>query len=81
MKSKEDGWKSVWGFWVLYFGVAEYIALKSKHPKAPFSYFMRHALGVRHKPLTQRAGQMALGAGIVWLISHLYENQGDDALS
>ncbi len=75
MDPRDDGWRFVWGFWVLYFGTAEYIALKTNDPKAPFSYFMRRSLGIRHKPLTRRAGQMALGAGIVWLISHLYENQ------
>jgi hypothetical protein len=75
MSDREDSWRTIWALWVAYFGVAEYLALKSKNPKAPLSYFLRRSLGIRHRPLHQRAGQMALGAGVVWLISHLYENQ------
>lgn len=70
-------WSAVWTGWVLYFGVAEYIALKSKDPKAPLSYYLRHALGVPRSPAHRRAGQVALGAGIVWLTQHIYERTSD----
>lgn len=71
-------WSMVWTGWVAYFGVAEYVALKSKDPKAPLSYYLRHALGVP-KPdhLHRRAGYVALGAGVVWLVQHLYEKSSD----
>lgn len=71
-------WRTVWAGWVTYFAVAEYCALKTKNPKAPFSYYLRHSLGIPRKPLHRRAGQVIFGAGIVWLIGHLYEKVTDD---
>lgn len=68
-------WRAVWGFWVAYFTVAEYAALKSGSHKAPFSYFMRTTLGVRRHPLHHRAGQAALVTGIAWLTLHIYERR------
>lgn len=70
-------WRMVWAGWVTYFAVAEYVALKSEDPKAPFSYFMRTTLGTHRASMHHRAGQVVFGAGIVWLISHLYEKVGD----
>lgn len=70
-------WSLVWTAWVTYFGVAEYIALKTKDPKAPLSYYLRHALGVPRSPAHRRAGQVALGAGVVWFVSHIYEKVSD----
>lgn len=70
-------WSMVWTGWVAYFGVAEYIALKSKDPKAPLSYYIRHALGVPRTPAHKTVGMMALGAGVVWLVTHIYERQSD----
>ncbi|GHF94599.1 hypothetical protein [Streptomyces hydrogenans] len=69
-------WRMIWAGWIAYFTAAEYAALKGRNPKAPFSYFMRTTLGIQHSPLHHRAGQVVFGAGIVWLISHLYE-RGD----
>lgn len=68
-------WRTAWTGWVAAFGVIEYCALKSRNPKAPLSYYMRHTLGVPHSPLHRRAGQVAFGAGIVWLIQHIYERR------
>lgn len=67
----------LWAGWAAYFAAAEYAALKSENPKAPFSYFMRTSLGVSQAPVYHRAGQAAFGAGIVWLVSHLYERNND----
>lgn len=71
-------WSAVWTGWVVYFGVAEYVALKSKDPKAPLSYYLRHALGVPRSPVHRRAGYIALGSGVVWLVQHIYEKASDD---
>lgn len=70
-------WRSIWAGWVAYFVAAEYAALKARNPKAPFSYFMRTTLGIRQSPVHHRAGQVVFGAGIVWLVSHLYERNSD----
>lgn len=82
MKTKTLGmndrhWRMIWAGWIAYFAVAEYAALKAENPKAPFSYFMRHTLGIKQHPMHQRAGQVVFGAGIVWLVSHLYERAND----
>lgn len=74
MNRSPNDWRTIWAIWVVYFCVAEWFALKSKNQKAPLSYFMRTTLGIRRKPVHRRAGQVAFGAGIVWLISHLYNN-------
>jgi hypothetical protein len=71
-------WSLVWTGWVVYFGIAEYFALKGRDPKAPFSYYMRHALGIPRTPFHRRAGYVALGSGTVWLITHLYERTTPD---
>jgi hypothetical protein len=71
-------WSAVWTGWAVYFGVAEYIALKSKDPKAPLSYYLRHALGVPRTPVHRRVGYVALGSGVVWLITHIYEKASSD---
>lgn len=77
-QSTDRAWRAAWSGWVIYFGVAEYVALKTKNPKAPLSYYLRHTLGIRRSPMHQRAGQIALGAGAVWLINHLYERVTPD---
>ena len=74
---RDRHWRTVWAGWVAYFAVAEYAAIKSGNTKAPLSYFMRHTLGVPYSPAHRRAGQIAFGAGIVWLVSHLYERNSD----
>lgn len=71
-------WRLVWAGWIAYFAAAEYAALKSGSDKAPFSYFMRTTLGVRRHPVHHRAGQVVFGAGIVWLLAHIYERSIDD---
>lgn len=70
-------WSAVWTGWVVYFGIAEYVALKTKDPKAPLSYYLRHALGIPRTSVHRRAGYVALGAGVVWLVQHLYEKSSD----
>ncbi len=75
---EDDRWSVIWLLWALYFGVAEYVALKSGNSKAPLSYHLRRALGIRKQPWQQRAGQVALGAGTVWLINHLYREASND---
>lgn len=71
-------WSLLWTGWVSYFAVAEYYALKSKDPKAPLSYYLRHALGVPRSPVHRRAGYVALGSGVVWLVQHIYEKASDN---
>lgn len=66
-------WRTLWAGWVVYFAATEYAALRSGNPKAPLSYFLRHTLGIPYSPMRRRAGQAALGAGMVWFIGHLYE--------
>lgn len=70
-------WSLVWTGWVAYLGVAEYIAIKSKDPRAPLTYYLRHSLGVPRSPMHRRAGQVALGAGVVWLVQHIYERTSE----
>jgi hypothetical protein len=70
-------WALVWTGWVAYFGAAEYYALRTKDPKAPLSYYLRHSLGIPHSPMHRRAGYVTLGAGVVWLVQHLYERASD----
>lgn len=72
-------WGALWGVWVGYFAVAEYAALKSTNPKAPLSFFLRHTLGVPHSKAHRRIGQVAFGSGVVWLVSHIYENAKEDS--
>lgn len=74
----DRAWRLAWTGWVSYFGVVEYYALKSKNPRAPLSYYLRHTLGIPRSPVHRKAGQVAFGAGIVWLISHLYERSAGD---
>jgi len=71
-------WRTIWAGWLIYFGAAEYAALRSKNPKAPLSYFLRYTLGIPHSPMHRRAGQVALGAGIVCLVVHIYEKNIND---
>jgi hypothetical protein len=72
---KPRHWRYVWGVWVAYFAVAETKALRSGDPEAPFCHVLRTTLGIRHPhPVARQAGQIALGAGIVWLVAHLYED-------
>lgn len=68
-------WRAAWSGWIAYFAVTEYIAVKSGDPKAPLSYYLRHTLGVPRSPLHRRAGQVAFGAGVVWLVHHIYERK------
>lgn len=72
----DRAWRAAWTGWIVSFGVIEYYAIKSRNPKAPLSYYLRHTLGVPYSPMHQRAGQVAFGAGIVWLIRHLYDKTG-----
>jgi len=72
-KLTDDQWSAIWAAWIAYFVAAERAALKSGNRKAPLSYFLRRALGTHHKPLHRYAGQVAMGAGVVWLIDHLYQ--------
>jgi hypothetical protein len=72
---KDEHWRHAWVAWIVAFAVLEGAALRSKNPKAPLCHFLRTTLGIRHKPIYRRAGQVALGAGLVWFVTHLYENQ------
>jgi hypothetical protein len=76
-KLTDEQWSAVWAAWIAYFVAAERAALKSGNPKAPLSHFLRRALGTHQQPLYRYAGQIAFGAGVVWLISHLYEGVKD----
>jgi hypothetical protein len=76
-KTTDWQWQTTWTAWVGYFAVAEYLALKSKDPKAPLSYYMRHTLGIPRSPVHRWAGQVTLGAGVVWLVQHLYQRNTD----
>lgn len=71
---RDNPWRYVWAPWVAYFAVAETLAIRSRNPEAPFCHVLRSTLCIRHShPATRLAGQVALGAGMVWLIAHLYE--------
>lgn len=68
-------WGYVWGAWLAYFAVAETVALRSGRPEAPLCHVLRAGLGIRHPHrVVRQAGQVALGAGIVWFVAHLYED-------
>lgn len=69
----DEQWSAVWAAWIAYFVAAERAALKSGNRKAPLSHFLRRALGTHHKPLHRYAGQIAFGAGVIWLVDHLYQ--------
>lgn len=72
----ERRWQYLWAAWVGYFAVVETLAIRSGDPKAPFCHVLRSTLATRHQhPVARQAGQVALGAGVVWLISHLYEQE------
>lgn len=68
----EDKWAAVWATLFVAGAAAEYVAIRSGDPRAPLSHHMRRALGIRKKAAHQRLGQVAFGAGFVWLIEHLY---------
>lgn len=71
---RKNPWTFVWGAWIAYFAAAEYTALRSGDPEAPLCHVLRSTLGIRHPhPVARTAGQIALGAGIVWFVAHLYE--------
>lgn len=74
----EQKWSLVWLGWGMYFSVAEYIAIRSGNYDAPLSHHLRRALGIRRKPWHQRVGQVALCAGAVWLVDHLYRESSND---
>jgi hypothetical protein len=72
-KLTDEQWSAIWAAWIAYFVAAERAALKSGNPRAPLSHFLRRALGTHTKPLHRYAGQVAFGAGVVWLIDHLWQ--------
>lgn len=66
----------VWGAWLAYFAVAEYIAVRSHHRDAPLSAHCRWVLRSNNGDRTQQtAGQIVLGAGMVWFVKHLYNEE------
>lgn len=69
----EYRWAAVWGGWITYFAVAETVAVRSRAPEAPLSYFLRHAMGISRSPWHKRAGQIVSGSVIVWFVQHLVE--------
>lgn len=74
--SERKKWSIIWGTWIAYFAVAEYVAVRSKHRDAPLSSHCRYVLRSQTGDKTQRAaGQIVLGAGFVWLTRHLYNNE------
>lgn len=77
MPETDRNWSLVWTTWAVFFCVAEYYAIKSKNPKAPLTYYLRNSLGIPRSPMHRRAGQVALGGGVVWLVQHLYEKASD----
>jgi hypothetical protein len=77
MTSDEKQWTAVWGAWVAFFAVAETVAVRSGKPVAPFTHHLRRSLGIGGKPLHRAAGQIAIGTGVVWVVSHLYERALD----
>lgn len=69
----DQEWAVAWGAWVLYFAAVEWAAIRSGNHRAPLSYFLRHALGVRREGWHRRAGQVVAGGAFVWLAQHLVE--------
>lgn len=75
MTSDEDlRWALTWALVIGAGAVAETIALRGGKPQAPLSHYLRRVLGVRGNTHHQRAGQVALGASLVWLLRHLYDD-------
>lgn len=68
-------WSIVWGAWAAYFGIAEYIAVRSRHKDAPLSAHCRYVLATNRDRTQRRLGQIILGSGIVWFIRHLYNQE------
>lgn len=68
-------WAAVWAGWAVYFGVAEYVALRSGSPDAPLSSHLRFLLGTQKRSQHTRAGQVAAAAGVIWLADHLYRGE------
>lgn len=66
-------WAAAWTAWLVYFAAVERAAIKSGNPKAPLSFYLRHALGVRRQPWHKHAGQVVAGGAIVWVLQHLAE--------
>lgn len=69
----DQAWAAAWAVWVAYFAAVEYAAVRSGNRRAPLSYFLRHALGVRREGWHRRAGQVVAGGAFVWLAQHLVE--------
>lgn len=65
-------WSMVWGAWVGYFAIAEYIALRTEHGDAPLSAHMRYALQVKRPRPYRSVGQLVFVAGVAWLADHMY---------
>lgn len=77
--TNEQKWAAVWGGWVGFFAVAEWMAMRSEAPDAPLSHHLRRSLGIGGKPVHRTAGQVAMGTGVVWLVAHLYEKALDSS--
>lgn len=73
----EQKWTVVWTGWTAFFAVAEARAVRSRRPEAPLSYQLRRVLGTRGGRLHRAAGRAAMGFGVMWLASHLYEQALD----
>jgi hypothetical protein len=72
MKSRTK-WSIVWMSWVAFFGVAEYVAIRSNDHDAPLSAHLRYALGTKRQPLYRRVGQLSFVSFIAWLYLHLWK--------
>ena len=70
--STRKQWSVVWGGWVAYFAIAEYLALRTDEYDAPLTAHMRYVLGAKRQPALRTVGQVALVGSVAWLIDHLY---------
>lgn len=70
-------WSIVWGSWAAAFGIAEYIAIHTEEYDAPLTAHLRYVLGAKRQPAHRTVGQVALAAGVIWLVDHLYRGVVD----
>lgn len=71
-------WSIVWGGWVAYFAVAEYLAIRAEEYDAPLTAHMRYVLGAKRQPAYRSAGQLAFVGGVAWLADHLWRGISDE---
>jgi hypothetical protein len=73
-----EQWAAVWAAWACCFAVAEYIAVKSRHPDAPLSAQCRRVLRSHEHVVQRTLGQVTLACGFAWFVRHIYYGDASD---